>query len=170
MTDSLRHSLATLSFFGTIVLLAACAETRPFERPVAKVQTLEARLEVSDSLPPAGSIVVVDVRLTGVGSERVGSVTDQIAYDTTGLRFVDEVALDDGGMRVSNPAVPGLVRAAGVRTQGFGASPVGSYRFEVRSPAALWRMKLTVTEMHETTTADASKRASVGATRAVHTP
>ena len=157
MTGVTRLFSATLS----VALLAACTEPRAKPQVAAQPASLEARLELSDTLPAAGSIIEARVRVVGVNAGRIASFVDRVAYDSLGLRYVEDAPLADGATRVTNP-VPGLIRSAGVRADGFAGGVLAVYRFEVQRPAALASLRLTIDEMHQVDHADASPSLSVG--------
>jgi hypothetical protein len=154
--------LRTLSLSLSLSLLAAAgACTEPRVRPTAApAPVLEARLEVSDTLPAAGSSIDVRVRVVGKSAARVASFVERVAYDTLSLRYLGDVTLDDGATRVTNPT-SGLIRSAGVRAGGFGGGALAAYRFEVRRPSALASLRLTIDELHTIDHSDASPMVSV---------
>lgn len=126
----------------------ACTEPRTPQPAVTPTPVLEARLELSDSLPRVGTEIVVGVRLRGESAARIASFTERVSYDTTALRYLADVALSDGATRISNPT-PGLVRSAGVRPDGFGDGVLVQYRFLVLQPGAAARVHLSIDELHE---------------------
>jgi len=136
-------------------LAAACTEPRSDQMNTEAQPALAARMELSDSLPAVGSELVVSVRLRGVTAARVASFTERLSYDSTGLTYLSDVAIDDGATRVSNPS-PGLIRSAGFALAGFGDSPLVAYRFRVVDPTAARRMRLTVDELHDANRANAT--------------
>lgn len=132
-----------------MLVLGGCAEHKLVDaRPIAPEPPLTAQLELSDSLPLAGSELTVLVRLRGVKSAAIASFTERVSYDSTGLAYLGEVAFVDSATRISNPQ-PGLIRSAGIKTQGFGSGPLVGYRFRVIAPGAVASMRLTIDEMHE---------------------
>ena len=139
---------------------AGCTEPRALSRAAPPAPALEARLELSDSLPAAGSIVTVTARLVGSNHDRAASYTYRLSYDSTSLVYLGDVAIADGGTRLTNPA-PGLLRSAGIRPGGFGDSPLAEYRFEVKSAAALRSMILTMDELHDADRSDATAKLTV---------
>lgn len=147
--------LAALALAAT-----ACTEPRAAEQAVTPAPVLEARLELSDSLPRAGTELVVAVRLHGPNAASAGSFTGRVSYDTTGLRYIADVDLTDGATRVTNPT-PGLLRSAGLRAAGFTDGTLVAYRFAVLAPSAVPRMRLTMDELHQVGRADALKSLNV---------
>ena len=141
--------------FALSTVAVACTEPHVSSRDISPSAQLEARLELSDSLPKSGSDIRVLVRIAGTraaGADgegaRIASFTTRLVYDTTGMRFVADLPLDDGGTRVSN-AQPGVIRSAGVNATGFATGALTGYRFLVLDPAAVRRMRLSVLELHE---------------------
>ncbi|HTE43713.1 MAG TPA: hypothetical protein VK636_00605 [Gemmatimonadaceae bacterium] len=145
---------------AAIAGVGACTEPRTPQRATIAAPALEARLELSDSVPRAGSEITVRVLLSGDAAARIASFTERVSYDTTGLRYVADVALTDGATRVSNPT-PGLIRSAGLRAEGFTGGVLAAYTFVVVNPAAVRRISLSVDELHELNHSDASKSVSV---------
>ena len=156
VTPAIRLAAMSLSF----VAAAACTEPRARSTAAAPVPALEARIEVSDTLPTPGTSVEVRVRVAGRTAARMASFVDRIAYDSLGLRYLGDVALADGATRVTNPTA-GLIRSAGVRADGFGDGLLAAYRFEVHRPSALASLKLTIDELHAIDHSDASPMLSV---------
>lgn len=144
-----RASLAV----AMLVPAFACTEPRRVapEKPAPGV-ALDARLELSDSLAPPGTNVVVTVRFAG---SPIASATARILYDTTGVTLLGEQQLGDGATRVMN-AQPGTIRFAGVAATGFTEGRVDAFRFAVRRTAAMRAMTLVVDEAHTVTRADAA--------------
>src|SRR6185436_14053071 len=101
-----------------------------------------------------GSDVPVAVRVRGTTAKNVGSFTARIAYDSTALRYMDEVVLSDSATRVINPQ-PGLLRLAGIAPSGFTDGQLYLVRFALLRPAGLSSLRLTVDELHTTARADA---------------
>ena len=129
------------------LLAAACTEPRrPEQTRAAPSPQAEARIELSDSLAAPGSEIDVTVRVVGA---RVGSMTARLAYDSSGVRFVREEALDDGATRVANPQ-PGLIRFAAIAPNGFADGRVYMLRFAVARPSALRAFQLSTDEAHST--------------------
>jgi hypothetical protein len=132
----------------------ACTEPRTPQPVATPAPALEARVELSDSLPRVGAELIVGVRLRGESAPRIASFTERVSYDTTGLRYLADVAQSDGATRVSNPT-SGLIRSAGVRPDGFADGVLVQYRFLVLQPGAAARLQLTIDELHELSRTDA---------------
>ncbi|MEP6494909.1 MAG: hypothetical protein ABJF01_19640 [bacterium] len=154
---------------AAVMVVAACTEPRTPQRTTVASPALEARLELSDSLPRAGSEITVRVLLRGDAAAKIASFTERLSYDTAGLRYVDEVALTDGATRVSNPA-PGLIRSAGMHAGGFTNGVLAEYKFVVVDPAAVRRLSLVLDELHELNHTDASKSVHVAQNPAMRIP
>ena len=148
-TRRLRRALASAS---ALAFAVACTEPhKAVQVEAAPAPILEARIELSDSVALPGSEVRATVRLTG---SPVASITARLAWDSTGLEFVGEEAIEDGATRVLNPA-PGLLRFAAIAPQGFTGGRLYAVRFAVRRTAALRSLRLDVDELHTVTHADA---------------
>lgn len=140
-------------FIALATLLAACTEPRVADRSrPSPVPSLEARLDLSDSLPSPGKSVVVTARLMGTP---VASATARLVYDTAGVELVGEEPIGDAATRVMNPQ-PGVIRFAGVAANGFVDGRVYAWRFVVRNSASLLALRLVVDEVHTVSHADAA--------------
>ena len=163
-----RVRAAMLAVCSMLAVSAACTESRVAPPAVAPAPTLDAVLELSDSVPAAGDRVVATLRLRGALAAKVASFTGRVTYDTTRLHYVGELARSDGATRVSNPGA-GLVRVAALRVNGLTDGVVAQYRFEVVDPRALMEMRVGVDEIHSIDRADLSRSVtvspSVGAVR-----
>jgi hypothetical protein len=147
---------ALVAIMATIVA-AACTEPVQSKPPRTPVDgPLEARLEPASASPEVGDIVRVALTVRGASSRDVASFTARITYDSTRLRYVDEVAVEDGAMRVINPQ-PGALRVAGIATGGFSDGQLSVIRFSVVRPNGLASLQLTVDEMHTTNHVDARR-------------
>ena len=136
-----------------VVALAACTEPHVAERsPLSPVPSLDARLDLSDSLPASGAEVVVTARLVGTP---VASATARLLYDTTGVQFLREEPIADAATRVMNPQ-PGVIRFAGVAAGGFADGRVYAWRFVVRNGVSLRGLRLVVDEVHTVSRVDAA--------------
>jgi len=155
--------------FAAVLAGVGCTEPRAADPVLTPAPALEARLELSDSLPRAGAEFVAVVRLYGRNAASAASFTARIAYDSAGLRYVAEVPFTDGATRVTNPT-PGLVRSAGLRAEGFTDGTLAAYRFVVIDPGAVSRMRLTLDELHETSRTDALKTLKVVAAPSMRVP
>lgn len=167
MQTSIERALRALSL--VVVAAVACTEPRTPQRVSTPTPALEARLELSDSLPRAGSEITVRVRLRGDAADHIASFTQRLSYDSTGLRYVEDVAITDGATRVSNPTA-GLIRSAGLRAEGFVGGVLVEYKFVVLDPSAVRRLHLTVDELHELSHADASKTVQIADKPAMRVP
>lgn len=147
----------------------ACTEPRAVATSNAPAPALEARIDVSGSPLRAGAIVTVNLQLAGTNRDRVGSFTFRVTYDTTGLRFIDELPINDGATRVTNPT-PGLIRVAGASVRGFATGILSSYRFQIHDPAAIRSLRLSIDELHERTGVDVSKTVVVAPFAAARLP
>jgi len=155
---TLERRLARLLVAGlTAMAVGGCTEpvqSRPPKTPVDG--PLDARLEPSEASPAVGSIVRVVLAVRGTSASEVASFTARIAYDSTQLRYVDEVAVQDGAMRIINPQT-GALRVAGIATAGFSDGQLSVVRFSVLHRAGLASLRLTIDEMHTAKNADAKR-------------
>lgn len=155
-------SRARIAMMLAMVFAAACTEPMTTRVQTPPEPALHARLELSDSLAAVGSEVRVALRIGGTSAATVGSFTARLAYDSTGLRYVDETAIADSATRAINPQ-PGLLRLAGIAPQGFGARRLYEVRFAVLRGGALASLRLTMDELHTTTHADVLPKLVAGA-------
>ena len=140
---------------GALCVAMACTEPAVSKLAPAPDPTLAAGLVLSDTAPPVGSSVEVYARVESAAPALIGSFTARIRYDTTALRFVEEIPTGDGGMRATN-ATAGLVRFAGAATSGLAGGHLGGYRFLVLRPQAVQTLQLVVDEIHTVARTDAA--------------
>lgn len=167
MHSSIARAVGAMAL--VVVAAVACTEPRTPQRVSTPTPALEARLELSDSLPRTGSEITVRVRLRGDAADHIASFTERLRYDSTGMRYVEDVASTDGATRVTNPTA-GLLRSAGLRADGFAGGVLVEYRFVVVDPSAVRRMRLTVDELHELSHADASKSVQIAGQLVMRVP
>src|SRR5690242_4240338 len=99
-----RRLVRALVATMTAIVAGACTEPVQSKPPRTPVDgPLEARLEPASTSAKVGDIVRVALSVRGTSSRDVASYTARITYDSTQLRYVDEVAVEDGAMRVINP-------------------------------------------------------------------
>ena len=146
---------ATTIAYGCTEPVQSAPPKTPIDAP------LEARLEPGDRSPQVGSIVRVALALKGGHASDVASFTARIAYDPTRLRYLDEVAIEDGATRVINPQ-HGVLRVAGIAPAGFPDGKLSVVRFTVLGRDALSSLRLTVDEMHTATNGDVRTGLRVG--------
>lgn len=140
----------------SLVLVAgavACDDSRDagsLTAPPAPISGTVAYLTVSDPSAVAGSTVTVTATARqAAGLAEVGAFSASLAYDASGLTFVNEHALTGGGMRAVN-ARGGKVFAAGASSEGFAQGQLFAVTFKVVNPAALASLALTVSELNGT--------------------
>jgi hypothetical protein len=127
------------------------------------VPAVEAALVISDPAPPVGGTLLVSVQAVAKQGT-VGSYTARINYDPAALRFDGEVAINDNGMRASNPS-SGLVRFAGAAAAGFTDGRLACYRFAVLQLNSARTLSLVVDEMHMIDRLDAKTTLTVAPNR-----
>jgi hypothetical protein len=141
------------------VLLVQSACTEPVaSKPIATPdKTMEAQLILSDSAPAAGGTVDVFAQITAATPEIVGSYTARIRYDTTALRYQQELVIGDDALRATN-ATSGLLRFAGAAPKGLPSGRLAGYRFLVLRANATQSLQLVVEEMHTVSRAELASR------------
>ncbi|MDB4891240.1 MAG: hypothetical protein JWL61_3095 [Gemmatimonadetes bacterium] len=142
--------LRVASIVGIIAALCtvhACTEPVANKAVLAPEKTMEARLVLSDSAPVVGRTVDVFAQVNATTSELVGSYTARIRYDTTALRYEQEIAIADDALRATN-AASGLLRFAGAAPKGLSGGRMAGYRFLVLRANATQSLQLVVDEMH----------------------
>jgi hypothetical protein len=140
--------LPALAIFGV-----ACTEPQHADRSgPSPTPALDARIELSDSLPKAGDDIVVTARFVGTP---IASATARLFYDTTGVQFVREESFDDGATRVMNPQT-GALRVAAVAPSGFVEGRLYAWRFTVHRATAVRSFRLSIDEAHTVSRADAA--------------
>lgn len=149
--------------FASALFIIACSE--PYRSTVVQnpAPAVEAALLLSDSAPPVGGALLVSVQVIAKQGA-VASYTARINYDPAALRFDGEIAINDKGLRATNPS-PGLVRFAGAAAAGFTDGRLASYRFAVLRPNSARTLSLVVDEMHMINRLDAKTTLTVAPNR-----
>lgn len=147
--------LSRLARLGGVCMVMACTEQATTKAPGTPEPTMDASLSVSNASPEPGSTVDVfaQIGMATPAGGLVGSFTARIRYDSTALRYQEEIPIADGTMRATN-AASGLVRFAGAAMAGVPAGRLAGYRFLVLRSGALRTMQLVVDEIHTVTRAD----------------
>lgn len=145
--------LSRLARLGGVFIVMACTEQATTRAPGTPEPTMDASLTVSNLSPEPGSTVDVYAQIGTATPGLVGSYTARIRYDSTALRYQEEIPIADGAMRATN-AASGLVRFAGAATAGVPAGRLAGYRFIVLRSGAMRTMQLVVDEVHTVTRAD----------------
>jgi hypothetical protein len=136
-----------------LVLTGACMEPKHVASPASTLSDRDTgvMLVVSDSAPPAGSIVSVTVQLTsGTTIPRIASYTARVSYDTVSLQLTGESALDAVATRVMNP-LGQTVRVAGFAVDGIPDARLFAFTFQTRNGRggeALRAIDVVFTELH----------------------
>lgn len=142
------HVGCTVALVGAVsIVLSGCTEPVASKPVVTPERTMEAQLVLSDSAPTAGRTVDVFAQITVATPEIVGSYTARIRYDTTALRYEQEITIADDALRATN-ATGGLLRFAGAAPKGLPSGRLAGYRFLVLRPNAIQSLQLVVEEMH----------------------
>jgi hypothetical protein len=145
------------------LLTIACSESYRSTVVQNPLPAVEAALVISDLTPPVGGALIVSVQAIAKQGA-VASYTARINYDPAALRFDGEIAINDNGMRASNPS-SGLVRFAGAAATGFTDGRLASYRFAVLQPNSARTLSLVVDEMHMIDRLDAKTTLTVAPNR-----
>jgi hypothetical protein len=140
------------ALIAVLAVIAACDDNRPQQLPVAPMNVasdaISAYVAVSDANPTPGTDVTVFVRARrGSAVAPIGSFTLRLAYDSTRLRFKD-AARSSHGMVLTNPAMAGVLVAAGASADGFTDDELLSATFTVMSAGALAALELNVSELN----------------------
>jgi hypothetical protein len=153
----------TSALVAAALLSSACSESYQSTLVQNPLPAVEAALVISDLAPPVGGALLVSVQAIAKQGT-VGSYTARINYDPAALRFDGEIAINDNGMRASNPS-PGLIRFAGAAATGFTGGRLASYRFAVLQPNSARTLSLVVDEMHMIDRLDAKTTLTVAPNR-----
>lgn len=143
-THRIRRTVRVIAILGAVY---GCTEPVASKPVVTPEKTMEARLILSDSAVAAGRTVDVFAQVTAATAELVGSYTARIRYDTTALRYEQEIAIGDDALRATN-ATSGLLRFAGAAPKGLAGGRLAGYRFFVLRPNATQSLQLVIDEMH----------------------
>jgi hypothetical protein len=139
--------LRTARVIAVLGAVYGCTEPVASKAVVTPQKTMEARLILSDSAVATGRTVDVFAQITASTPEMVGSYTARIRYDTTALRYEQEIAIGDDALRATN-ASSGLLRFAGAAPKGLPGGRLAGYRFLVLRPNATQSLQLVIDEMH----------------------
>ncbi len=165
---------------GASLLLTACRDTlgdgavspSPSARPSAQLLVTPAM--------SGDSVITVDVRVSGVhtsgelatAAAKVVSMTAAVEYDTTRLRYLNDVSPSDGALRAVN-AARGRVMIAAAHATGFPSDVFARVRFVQRgmqlsvplsdaATAALYAsLTLQLSELHLSDATDVRERTAV---------
>jgi hypothetical protein len=106
------------------------------------------------------SLVTVGIRLVGLDTPAVASLTADIVYDTTRMRFRFDGSAHDGAMRAMYPA-RGRVSVAVAHATGLTDDVAARLAFSVRDTAAYQSLRLSIREMHRIDATDARRTLTV---------
>jgi len=127
---------------------------------------INAYLSVDRPDAGVGEVVRLDARLAVVETDvTVSGFVATLTYDPTRVDVIDEIAVDDGAMRVGNLAAgPGLARFAGASSDGLASDVLFSIRVRPRAADYLKGLTLTLDELNtlENGFAERSSEARVG--------
>ena len=100
------------------------------------------------------SLMTVGVRLVGLDAPAVVSLTADIAYDTTRMRFHFDQSPQDGAMRAMS-AARGRVSIAVAHATGLPGDVAARLAFVVRDSTAYQTLRLSLRELHRSDASDA---------------
>lgn len=152
------RSVGNFALLGAVLfVLSACTEPVANKPLTTPRKTMEAHLILSDSAAAAGQTVDVFAQITAATPEIVGSYTARLRYDTTALRYQQELVIADDALRATN-ATSGLLRFAGAAPKGLPSGRLAGYRFLVLRPNAMQSLRLVVDEMHTVARTDVASK------------
>lgn len=148
----MRRALALTSI---VVLVSGCERRDRFAGPdsssAAQATAVPARsayLTVSELAPARGAVVVVTGTLRVGDSLSLGSFRVRLGYDSTKLRFLEEIPSADM-MRVVNPQ-PGNLIVVGATSDPSAGGRLFAFRLEVIDPAGIASLVLRIDELNDT--------------------
>jgi hypothetical protein len=144
---SITGVFRTVRVIAVLGAVYGCTEPVASKPVVTPEKTMEARLVLSDSAVAVGRTVDVFAQITASTPEMVGSYTARIRYDTTALRYEQEIAVGGDALRATN-ATSGLLRFAGAAPRGLTGGRLAGYRFLVLRANATQGLQLVIDEMH----------------------
>ena len=136
-----------LFVFAALGAALACTEPVANRSIVTPEKTMAATLVLSDSASVVGRTVDVFAIVRTASPEKAGSYTARIRYDTTALRYQQEIPIGDDALRATN-AEMGLLRFAGAAPNGLAGGRMACYRFVVLRANATQSLQLVIDEMH----------------------
>ncbi|MEO8337595.1 MAG: hypothetical protein ABI664_21645 [bacterium] len=158
ITTRAPHVVRIVALVGAATLvLYGCTEPVASKSSTTPEKIAEAQLILSDSAPVAGRTVDVFAQVTAATPDVVGSYTARIRYDTTALRYEQELTIADDALRATN-ATSGQLRFAGAAPKGLPSGRLAGYRFLVLRPNATQSLQLVVEELHTVARANAASQ------------
>jgi hypothetical protein len=106
------------------------------------------------------SMMTVGVRLVGLDTPAVASLTADISYDTTRLRYRFDESPQDGAMRAMS-ATRGRVSIAVAHATGLTHNVAARLAFIASDTTAYQTLRLTVRELHRIDASDARRTLTV---------
>ena len=157
MTTAWSSGIVRAALFtaGVVLALDGCTEQAATKAPGTPEPTMDATLVLSNVAPAPGTTVDVFAQIGPVVPAFVGSFTARIRYDSTYLRYQDEIPIADQTLRATN-ATSGLVRFAGAASAGVTSGRLAGYRFLVLRLDAVRTLQLVVDELHTVARTDAA--------------
>jgi hypothetical protein len=112
------------------------------------VPARSAYLSVSDLSPARGATIVVTGTLKVSDSLSLGSFRVRLGYDSTKLRYLEEIPNADM-MRVVNPQVGDII-VVGASSNPSADGRLFAFRFQVDDPAGVNSLVLRIDELNDT--------------------
>src|SRR5689334_20018651 len=133
---------------------AACERRDRFAGPdsssAAQLPSIPARsayLSVSELSPVSGSTIIVTGTLKVSDSLSLGSFRVRLGYDSTRLRYLDEIPNADM-MRVVNPQAGDII-VVGASSNPSTDGRLFAFRFQVADPAGINSLVLRIDELND---------------------
>ena len=144
----------TLTLVLTLIVVSGCDRRERFASPdsasAPQTPTVPARaayLSVSEASPAPGAAVVVAATLRVSDSLSLGSFRVRLGYDSTKLRFIEEVPVGEM-MRVVNP-LEGDVVVVGATSSPSRDGRLFTFRLRVVDPAGINSLVLRIDELND---------------------
>ncbi len=143
-----------LALILALVFMSGCDRRDRFAGPdsssVPEIPPVPARaayLSISDMAPEAGAVVVVAGTLKVGDSLSLGSFRVRLSFDSTKLRFIDDISGQDM-MRVVNPLAGDIV-IVGASSSASSDGRLFALRMRVDDPAGISSLVLRIDEMND---------------------
>ena len=144
----------TLGLILVLAAVAGCDRRDRFAAPdsssapeTPRLPERAAYLSVSDMTPEAGAVIVVAGTLKVSDSLSLGSFRVRLGFDSTKLRFIEEISGPDM-MRVVNPQA-GDVIVVGASSSPSTDGKLFAFRMRVDDPAGIGSLILRIDELND---------------------
>ena len=176
-TSLLRRHAAQAAALALVLVTIACDYTGPevghtFDPPVPSNPGIHAYLTAGTSRASIGGEVRIDARIAVHGVDAtVSGFVASLAYDHTRIELVEEVSIDDGGVRVANLGTGnGEARFAGASSSGFTSDLLFSVRVRPRQADYLTGLRLSLQELNTLEEGFAERSETARISNSVHVP